>query len=78
MNEDTWEDLDTNERMNHELIREYLNDAPVRFGERELKAENEELWNDGLRRKKVETTHEMLRMGMKRILAIENNYERMA
>ena len=22
----------------HELIRDYLNDAPVRFGERELKA----------------------------------------
>ena len=26
----------------------------------------------------METTHEMPRMGMKRILAIENNYERMA
>ena len=35
--------LDTSEGVDHELIREYLNDAPVRFGERELKAENEEL-----------------------------------
>ena len=26
------------ERRDHELIREYLNDAPVIFGERELKA----------------------------------------
>ena len=39
--EDTWEDLDTSERIDHELIREYLNDAPVRFGEQELKVENE-------------------------------------
>ena len=30
--------LDTSERIDHELIREYLNDAPVRFGERVLKA----------------------------------------
>ena len=41
LNEDAWENLDTWERRDHELIREYLNDAPVRFGERELKAENE-------------------------------------
>ena len=33
-------EFDTRERTDHELIREYLNDAPVRFGERELKAEN--------------------------------------
>ena len=39
--EDTWGDLDTSERIDDELIREYLNDAPVRFGEWELKAENE-------------------------------------
>ena len=38
MNEDAWENLDTWERSDHELIREYLNDAPVWFGERELKA----------------------------------------
>ena len=37
-NEDTWGDLDTWEQRNHELIRRYLNDAPVRFGEREMKA----------------------------------------
>ena len=64
-NEDTWGDLDTWERRGHELIRGYLNDAPVRFVEQELKAENEELWHDGLRRKEMETTHEMLRMGKK-------------
>ena len=29
---------DARERRDRELIREYLNDAPVRFGERELKA----------------------------------------
>ena len=38
MNEDTWQNLDTWERRDHELIREYLNDVPVWFGERELKA----------------------------------------
>ena len=32
-NVDTWGNLDTNERMDHELIREYLGDAPVRFAE---------------------------------------------
>ena len=64
-NEDTWGDLDTWERRDHELIRGYLNDAPVRFGEWYLHAENEELWHDGLRRKEMETTHEMLRMGEK-------------
>ena len=26
--------LDASERVDHELIREYLNDPPVRFGER--------------------------------------------
>ena len=31
----------TRERRDHELIRGYLNDAPVRFGEQELKVENE-------------------------------------
>ena len=41
MNEDTWGDLDTWERRDHELIRGYLNDALVRFGEREVKAGNE-------------------------------------
>ena len=41
MNEDTWESLDTRERRDHELIRGYLHDTPVTFGERELKAENE-------------------------------------
>ena len=41
MNEDTWGDLDASERRDPELIIEYLNDAPVRFGEWELKAENE-------------------------------------
>ena len=30
--------MDTREQRDHELTRVYLNDAPVRFGERELKA----------------------------------------
>ena len=49
MSEDAWENLDTNERINHELIKEYLNDAPVRFGEQELKAgmKNPELMASG-------------------------------
>ena len=34
-------EFDTIEQRDHELIREYLNDAPVRFGEQELKVENE-------------------------------------
>ena len=38
MNEGAWENLDTSEQKDHELIKEYLNDAPVRFGEQELKA----------------------------------------
>ena len=33
MNEDTLGDFDTSERRDHELVRENLNDAPVRFGE---------------------------------------------
>ena len=37
-NEDTLGNLNTREQRDHELIRGYLNDAPVRFGERELKA----------------------------------------
>ena len=41
MNEDTWESLDTREWRDHELIRGYLNDPPVKFGEQELKVENE-------------------------------------
>ena len=32
MNEDTWGDLDTWERRDHELIRGYLNDSSIRFG----------------------------------------------
>ena len=27
MNEDTWRDLDTREQRDHELIKEYLNEA---------------------------------------------------
>ena len=38
MNEHTWGNLDTWERIDHELIREYLNDALVGFGERKLEA----------------------------------------
>ena len=41
MKEDAWENLDASEQRDSELIREYLNEAPVRFRELELKAENE-------------------------------------
>ena len=41
MNEDTWENLDTSEWRDPELIRGYLHDTPVRFREKELKADNE-------------------------------------
>ena len=34
-------DLDASERIDPELIGEYFNDAPVIFGERELKTANE-------------------------------------
>ena len=37
MNDDACEDLDTRERRGQEQIRGYLNDAPVRFGECQLK-----------------------------------------
>ena len=64
MNEDAWENLDTSERRDHELTTEYLHDALVRFGERELK--------DGMNNSKMmapknqtEKTPEFLRMGKK-------------
>ena len=44
MNGDTRESLDTRERRDHELIRDYLIDALVKFGERELKAKNEQVF----------------------------------
>ena len=49
MNEDTWENLDASEQGDPELVSEYLNDAPVRFGERELKAgmNNSEMMGSG-------------------------------
>ena len=40
-NEDAWENLDTSEWRDHELIREYLNGAPVRLEGDNWKAENE-------------------------------------
>ena len=77
MNEHTWDNLDTWERRDHELIRENLNEAPVRFEERELKAGMNNIWKDGLRSKEMETTHEMLRIGEKNTHN-QKNYERMA
>ena len=49
MNEDTWQNLDTREQRDRELTRVNLNDAPVRFGERELKAgmNNSEMMGSG-------------------------------
>ena len=51
-------------RRDHELIREYLNDAPVRFGERELKAG---MNNSAMMapENQTEKTPELLRMGEK-------------
>ena len=31
MNEDAWENLEARERRDHELIRDYLNEAPVKL-----------------------------------------------
>ena len=42
-NKDTRQNLDTREQRDPELTRVNLNDAHVRFGERQLHAENEEL-----------------------------------
>ena len=42
------------ERRDHALIRGYLIDAPVRFGECELPAEMNNILKDGLRRKEME------------------------
>ena len=75
MNEDTWENLDTSEWRDSEMIREHLNEAPIRFREKELKAENEYFWDDGLRMIKLKKTPKLLRMGEKNSHN-ENNYER--
>ena len=48
MNKDAWEDLDTWERRAHEPIKDYLNEAPVKLGERELKLKWI-IFDDGLR-----------------------------
>ena len=42
-------EFDTRERRDHELTKEYWSDAPVRFGERELKADmnNSEIMGSG-------------------------------
>ena len=45
MNEDTWENLDTSERRDHELTRGYLNDAPGEYGD-ERRDINLELENE--------------------------------
>ena len=77
MNEDTWEGLDPWERRDHELIRGYSNDAPVRFGECELPAEmnNNEMMASG----ESNWKDSWICTGwVKRIPTIENNYERMA
>ena len=44
MNEDAWEKLDTWERRDSEMIREHLNEAPIRFKEsRKLRMNNYEM-----------------------------------
>ena len=69
--------LYTSERRDHELIRGYLNDAPVRFGERELKAGMNNYDMMAFEGKKWK---QLMKCSgwVKRILTIENNYERMA
>ena len=64
MNKDAWENLDTWERRDHELIREYLNDGPVRLGEQQLKAgmNNPEMMGSG---EQIEKNLELLRIGEK-------------
>ena len=91
MNEDTWENLDTSERIEDELTRGYLNDAPGEYGEERRDINLEQLENEAENLERInlsemmafgwsrnENNSEMLRMGKKRILTIENNYERMA
>ena len=55
MNEDTWGDLDTWERRDHELIRRYLNDASeefeneswkLRMNNSEMMGYGESIWKD--------------------------------
>ena len=70
----TWGNLDTRERRDRELIKEYLNEAPDKCETNEeasmkniwrtkLKTENEEVfWNDGLRRNTMKRIQEILRM----------------
>lgn len=68
MNEDSWGNLDTREWRDHELIREYLNDAPEENDNKRwtLKWTNSsEMMASGESKRK--TTPEILRMGMKRI-----------
>ena len=49
MNEDTWGDLDTWERRDHELIRGYLKDAPEEFKNEswKLRMNNSEMMGSG-------------------------------
>ena len=65
MNEDTWESIDTRERTDHELIRGYLIDAPVKLEGWELKAKmnNPEMMAFGESNWKYS---ELLRMGEKK------------
>ena len=63
-NEDTWGDLDTWERRDHELIRGYLNDASEEFQNEswKLRMNNSEMMAP---ENQTEKTPELLRMGEK-------------
>ena len=77
MNEEAWGDLDISEQRDQELIRGYLIDAPVIFGECELPAEmnNNEMMASG----ELNWKDSWICTGwVKRNLTIENNYERMS
>ena len=66
MNEDAWEDLDTWERRDGELIREHLNDAPVRFENDnwKLRMNNMKWWT---LYNQTDKTLELLRIGEKNL-----------
>ena len=75
MNEDTWGDLDTWERRDHELIRGYLNDAPEEFKNEswKLRMSNIQKWWPLEERNGNNSWNAP--DGKKRIVTIKNNYE---
>ena len=88
MNEDTWENLDTSERRDPDLIREYMNDSPEEYGDERRDINLEQLENEAENLERInlsemmafgwsrnENNSEMLRMGKKRITRLETIWE---